>query len=152
MSLRTYKSILLPCVILPFREFHMKSVHVFLLVLFLGSMTLLAQDSGRNDTQSSVAKVAVPGLSCPVTMAAQWQRSQGAPTFVNGQHNQTARKMRLIIKNPKITDVVGLKITAHGLNSKPKISPAQAASSDSSDISKTFDLKLKIEPDSEAST
>jgi hypothetical protein len=135
-------------------EPNMKPARAFSLALVLGSMTLPAQNSGHPNTQSAVARV-VPGSSnCLVDMRAQWQFGrkwlQNVPSS-NAQHPRSGRGIKLTLTNPTSTEIVGARITAYGVDSKPQLSPA-GASEASPNINKSFDLKLSVDPKSETST
>ena len=120
----------------------MKHACAVSLALFLGSMTLLAQSSGRNDTQPAVAQMAPVSTNCPIGIQAQRQTGEGTLAFSNDRQKGVAQKLHLILNNPKFTEIIGVQITVHGLNSKGRLSQVQTAQKDSSKIKKTIDLKL----------
>jgi hypothetical protein len=126
----------------------------FSFVLILGSMTLLAQSSGRDSKQPAVARVVPGSLNCPVDMQAQRQVGVGELQKLPVRSDQPAgpaQELRLTLTNPTFREIVGVRITAYGLNSKPQLSPARATAEDSSAIDKSFDLKIKVAPKSETS-
>ena len=118
------------------------------LALFLGSMTLMAQSSRRNTTQPAVASVARASMNCPVDMQAQRQIGPGTTALTATRQQGPVQTLRLILNNPKFAEIVDLHITVYGLNSKGRISPAQTAAK-SSEITKSIDLKLKVDPKSQ---
>ena len=128
----------------------MKHASAVLIALFLGSMTLLAQSSGR-DTQPAVAHVAQASNNCPIDMQAQRQIGQGTLASAKDPYNGIAQSLHLTLSNPKFREITGAQITVRGLNSKGRVSPAQTAQAESAEIKKTFDLKLKISGKSDAS-
>jgi hypothetical protein len=133
----------------------MKHAGAFSFVLVLGSMTLLAQSSGRDSKQPAVARVVQGSVNCPVEMQAQWQFGRKWLQKLPANNNQPAgpgRGIKLTLTNSTFREIVGVRITAYGLNSKPQLSPARATAEDSSAIDKSFDLKIKVDPKSEAST
>lgn len=130
----------------------MKPIPAVSFALFLGSMTLLAQSSGRNATKSAVANVAPSSAHCPVEILAQRQTGQGEVAFTDGRRKGIAQKLHLTFSNPKFSEIVGVQITVHGLSSELRLSPAQTAQTDSSEMKKTFELKLRVGPQAEAST
>ncbi len=126
----------------------MKYAGAVSLAFFLGSMILLAQNSGRNSTQPAVASVARASTNCPVDMQAQRQIGQGTTALTDNRQQGPVQNLRLTLDNPTFAEIVDLRITVHGLNSKGRISLAQAAA-ESSEIAKSIDLKLKVGPKSQ---
>ncbi|MHB1960186.1 MAG: hypothetical protein ACYCO5_14330 [Acidobacteriaceae bacterium] len=133
----------------------MKLAGAFSLALVLGSLTLPAQSSGRHDTQPAVATV-VPGSSnCPVDIRAQKNLGAGQlQTLPAGSDRNPGlgQNLHLTLTNSTFAQIIGVRITAYGLNSKGQVTPARTTADDSSAIKKTLDLKLKVEPKSNAST
>ena len=129
----------------------MKHAGAVSLALFLGSMTLLAQSSGRHPTQPAVAPVALPSTSCPIDMQAQRQIGQGTTALADNGQQGPAQNLRLTLNNPTFAEIVEVRIIVHGLNSKGRVSLAQSAATESSEITKSIDLKLKVGPKSQAS-
>ncbi|MGH9616693.1 MAG: hypothetical protein ACRD28_08110 [Acidobacteriaceae bacterium] len=132
----------------------MKSAAAFSLALVLSSMTLFAQNSGRYK-QTAVAPVVPGSTNCPINMSAQKQTGLRAMRRVSpGAHPKPqgpAQDLRLSLKNSTFQEIVGLQITAYGFNSKPQLYLGRTTSANSSTIHKTVDLKLKVDPKSEAS-
>lgn len=131
----------------------MKHAGAFSLALILGSMTVLAQNSGRNGTQPTVARVISGSTNCPVEMRAQWQFGHKWLQKVPSSSNQPpapGRGIKLTLTNSTFSEIVEVQVTAYGLNSKPQLSLGQATSAGSA-IDKTVDLKLNVGPKSEAS-
>lgn len=132
----------------------MKHAGAFSFALVLGSMTLLAQNSGRDSKQPAVARVVPGSINCPVDMQAQRQVGVGELQKLPLSTDQPAgpaQEIRLTLTNPTFAKIIGVQITAYGLNSKGQLSPARATADDSSAINKSFDLKIKVDPESEAS-
>lgn len=133
----------------------MKYAGAFSFALVLGSMTLLAQSSGRENTQATVARVVPSSSNCPVEMQAQRQMGVGdlqKLPLSTDQPAGPAQELHLILTNSTFAKIVGVQITAYGLNSKGQLSPARTAAAESSTIHKTVDLKLNVDPKSEAFT
>lgn len=130
----------------------MRHVGVFSFALVLGSMTLLAQSSGRTSSQLAVARVMQPSVNCPVEMWAQRQTGigqlLGIPTDSNRQTGPV-QELRVTFTNSALAQMVGMRITVYGLNSKGQLSPATAA--EPSAINKIIDLKLNAGPQSQTS-
>jgi hypothetical protein len=127
----------------------MKLVGLCSIAVVLGSMTCLAQTSGRNVSKPAVT-VAIPGsVNCPVDISAkrglgpgQMQRS-----LDNGQQDPgPSQNLHLTLTNSTYSQIVGVRITAYGLNSKGQLTPANVEPNDSSSIQTTIDLKLKVDP------
>ena len=133
----------------------MKHAGAFSFALVLGSMTLLAQSSGRDSKQPAVARVVPGSLNCPVDMQAQRQVGVGELQKLPLSTDQPAgpaQEIRLTLTNPTFAKIIGVQITAYGLDSKGQLSPAQTAAAESSTINKTVDLKLNVDPKSVAFT
>ena len=129
----------------------MKTASAFSLALFLGSITLLASSSAPKSKQPAAAHPAPVSLGCPIHMQAQRQAGQGASAYVDNGRKGPVQSLHLILNNPRYAEIVEVRMTAHGLNAKGRLSPAQTAAADSSEIKKTIDLKLKIAGNSQAS-
>ena len=129
----------------------MKLVSLCSIALVLGSMTSLAQGSGRNDSQPAVASVVPGSINCPVDIRAK--RGLGAGQMQRGlddgqQDPGPSQNLHLTLTNSTYSQILGVRVTAYGLNSKGQFTPANAESNDSSAIEKTVDLKLKVNPKS----
>jgi hypothetical protein len=129
----------------------MKAAIAISLALSLGSMTPLAEGSGR-DAKLAAARVAHISTNCPVGMRAQRQIGEGMLAFSDNRYKGVAQRLHLTLNNPEFREIVGVQITVHGLNSKGRLSQAQTAPADSSEIEKIIDLKLKIDGKSDTST
>ena len=136
----------------------MKLAGAFTLALVLGSMTLLAQSSGRHDSQPvdmTVATVVPGSTDCPIEIRAQKNLSVGQLQKLPSSSDQNrgpSQNLHLTLTNSTFSQIVGVRITAYGLNSKGQVTPARTTADDSSAIRKTLDLKLKADPKSNAST
>jgi hypothetical protein len=127
----------------------MKLVGLCSIAVVLGSMTLLAQNPARNFT--AVVGVIPGSVKCPVDFSAkrglgpgQMQRS-----LDNGQKDQgPSQALQLTLNNTSYSEIVGVRVTAYGLNAKGQLTPANADSNDSSAMQKSFDLNLKVNPKS----
>jgi hypothetical protein len=133
----------------------MKATNAVSLALFLGSMTLLAQtterNSGRNPTKPAVASVALPTTNCPINMQARRQSSTRQALIGKNAPSGPKQNLLFTVINPTFQQVVRVHITVHGLNANARVSPAQTAAMDSSEITKSMDLELKVGPKSQAS-
>lgn len=129
----------------------MKTASAVSLALFLGSITIAAWASAPKSKQPAVARKAPAGTGCPIDMQAQRQPGQGASAFVDNGDNGPAQSLHLILNNSRYAEIVGVQITARGFNAKARISPAQTAAAESSEIAKTMKLKLKVAGKSQAS-
>jgi hypothetical protein len=127
----------------------MKLVGLCSIAVVLGSMTSLAQSSGRT-VSKPVVTVAIPGsINCPVDISAK--RGLGPGQMQRGLDNGKqdpgpSQNLHLTLTNPTYSEIVGVRITAYGLNSKGQFAPANLESNDSSSIQTTIDLKLKVDP------
>jgi hypothetical protein len=127
--------------------------------LVLGSMTVLAQTSGRTNSQlAETAQLAVlramqPSGSCPVDMQAQRQISVQSQAVTTGSSRQAGpfQELHVTFTNSTLAQMVGMRLTVYGFNAKGQLSPAQATASATSTINKTVDLKLTVGPQSQAS-
>lgn len=128
----------------------MKLVGLCSIAVVLGSMTSLAQASGRNASQPAVLSAIAGSTSCPVDIRAQKGLSgQFLQVPVNGQQDSgPSQNLHLTLTNSTYAEIAGVRVTAYGLNAKGQITPAETASSDSSAMQKSFDLKLKVDPKS----
>jgi hypothetical protein len=131
-------------------ESDMKLVGLCSIAVVLGSMTSLAQSTGRNVSQPAVAGVVPGSANCPVDMRAQKGLSgQFLQVPVNGQQDSgPSQNLRLTLNNSTYSEIVGVRVTAYGLNAKGQLTPANVQSNDSSAIEKTVDLKLSVNPKS----
>jgi hypothetical protein len=131
----------------------MKLAGLCSIAVVLGSMTCLAQTSGRKVSQPAVLSAIAGGTSCPVDFRAQKDPSgylQQIPA--DSQRNSgPSQNLHLTLSNTSYSEIVGVRVTAYGLNAKGQITPAEMASSDSAAMQKSFDLKLKVNPKSTAS-
>lgn len=127
----------------------MKLAGLCSIAVVLGSMTCLAQTSGRNVSKPAVT-VAIPGsVNCPVDIRAK--RGLGAGQMQRGLDNGQqdpgpSQNLRLTLNNSTYSEIVGVRVTAYGLNAKGKITSAETASDNSSAMQKSFDLDLKVDP------
>ena len=127
----------------------MKLVGLCSIALLLGSMTSLAQASGHKISQPAVAAVIPGSTSCPVDIRAQKDAGQLQQVPVTGQQTPgPSQNLHLTLTNPTYAEIVGVRLTAYGLNAKGQLTPAKTASNASSAMQKTFDLKLKVDPKS----
>jgi hypothetical protein len=131
-------------------ESDMKLVGLCSIVVLLGSMTSLAQTKVRTPSQPAVATVIPGSTNCPVDMRAQKGLSgQFLQLPVNGQQTQgPSQNLHLTLTNSTYSEIVGVRVTAYGLNAKGQLTPANVESNDSSAIEKTVDLKLTVNPKS----
>lgn len=134
----------------------MKLAGAFSLALVLGSMTVLAQNSGRDTRKPAVARVEPGSANCPIEMRAQKQSGLSQLRRVAPGTRplppMPAQNLHLTLTNSTFSQIVGVRITAYGLNSKGQLAPARTTTDDSSAIKKTLDLKLKVDPKSDVST
>ena len=126
----------------------MKLVGLCSIAVVLGSMTSLAQNPARNFT--AVIGVTPGSTNCPVDMRAQKGLSgQFLQVPVNGQQDSgPSQNLHLTLTNSTYSEIVGVRVTAYGLNANGQLTPAELASSSSSAIEKTVDLNLKVDPKS----
>ena len=132
----------------------MKLVGLCSIAVVLGSMTLLAQSTARAIPSQPTVAVVMPGSTgCPVDMSAQKGLSgQFLQVPVNGQQNPgPSQNLQLNLTNSSYAEIVGVRVTAFGLNAKGQVTPANATIADSSAIQKSFDLNLKVNPKSTGS-
>lgn len=132
----------------------MKLVGLCTIAVVLGSMTSLAQNTGHNVSQPAVLSAIVGSTSCPVDIRAQRDLGSGQLQQVPAKDQQNPRpsqNLHLTLTNTSYSEIVGVRVTAYGLNAKGLITPAETVSSDSSAMQKSFDLKFKVNPKSTAS-
>jgi hypothetical protein len=127
----------------------MKLVSLCSIAVVLGSMTCLAQTSARNST--AVIGVTPGSINCPVDIRAK--RGLGAGQMQRGLDNGQqdpgpSQNLHLTLTNSTYAQIVGVRVTAYGLNAKGQVTPAETASTTSSAMQKTFDLKLNVDPKS----
>jgi hypothetical protein len=132
----------------------MKLVGLCSIAVALGSMTLLAQTSEHKVSQPAVAGVIPASISCPVDIRAK--RGLGAGQMQRGLDNGQqdpgpSQNLHLTLTNTSYSEIVGVRVTAYGLNAKGQLTPAETASSDSAAMQKSFDLKFTVNPKSTAS-
>jgi hypothetical protein len=132
-------------------ESDMKLAGLCSIAVVLSSMTSLAQGSGRNVSQPAVA-TSIPGsMNCPVDIRAQKSLGSGQFQQVPAKGQQSAepsQNLHLTLTNSTYSEIVGVRVTAYGLNAKGQVTPAETASDNSSAMQKSFDLKLKVNPKS----
>ena len=129
----------------------MKLVGLCSIAVVLGSMTSLAQVSGRNVSQPAVAGVVPGSTSCPVDIRAQRDLGAGQLQQVpakNQQNSGPSQNLHLTLTNSAYTEILELRVTAYGLNAKGQVTPAREAANKSSAMQETFDLNLKVDPKS----
>ncbi|MGC1869646.1 MAG: hypothetical protein WA700_01700 [Acidobacteriaceae bacterium] len=129
----------------------MKLIGFCSIAVVLGSMTSLAQGSGRNGSQPAVASVIPGSIDCPVDMRAQLALESGQLQQVPANSQPSpgpTQNLHLTLTNPTYSEIVGVRITAYGLNAKGQVTPADASTTNSSAMQKSFDLKLKVNPKS----
>jgi hypothetical protein len=127
----------------------MKLVGLCSIAVVLGSMTSVAQDSGRNGSQTAVLSAVVGGTDCPIDFRAQKNAGQLQQVPTKDQQNSgPSQNIHLTLTNSTYSEIVGVHVTAYGLNAKPQVTQAEVASSTSSAMQKSFDLKLKVNPKS----
>ena len=128
----------------------MKLVGLCSIAVVLGSMTSLAQNSGRKVSQPAVASVVPGSTHCPVDIRAQRDIGAGQLQQVPAKGQQDlgpSQNLHLTLTNSTYAEIVGVRVTAYGLNAKGQVTPAEAANN-SSAMQKTFDLKLQVDPKS----
>jgi hypothetical protein len=123
----------------------MKLVALGSIALVLGSITSLAQTSGR---KAPVVVTVVPGsINCPIDVRAEKDLGPGQMENANGKHDPgPSQNLHLTLTNPTYSQIVGVHITAYGLNAKGQLTPANTDSKDSSAMQTSIDLKLKVDP------
>ena len=132
----------------------MKLAGLCSIAVVLASMTCVAQTSGRKVSTPAVTVVIPGSVNCPVDFSAkrglgpgQMQRS-----LDNGQKDQgPSQALQLTLNNTSYSEIVGVRVTAYGLNAKGQFTPANAELNDSSAMQKSFDLNLKVSPKSTGS-
>jgi hypothetical protein len=125
----------------------MKLVALGSIALVLGSISSLAQISGR---KAPVVATVVPGsINCPIDINAKRDLGPGQMqrSLDNGKHDPgPSQNLHLTLTNPTYSQIVGVHITAYGLNAKGQLTPANTDSKDSSAMQTSIDLKLKVDP------
>jgi hypothetical protein len=135
-------------------ESNMKLVGLCSIAVVLGSITSMAQASGHKVSQPAVASVIPGSMNCPVDITAKrgLGRGQMQRSLDNAQqYPGPSQALQLTLNNTSYSEIVGVRVTAYGLNASGQLTPAETASSDSSAMQKSFDLKLKVNPKSTAS-
>ena len=130
----------------------MKLADLCSIAVVLGSMTCFAQSSAHN--QPAVAGVVTGSTNCPVDIDAQKNSGggQSQPVPAKGQKDQgPSQNLHLALTNSSYAQIVGVRVTAYGLNAKGQLTPATSESVTSSAIEKSFDLKLVVDPKSTGS-
>ena len=129
----------------------MKLVRLCSIAVVLGSMTSPAQGSGRNASQPAVAGVVARSTDCPVEIRAQKDIGAVQLQQVPAKEQQNlapSQNLHLTLTNSTYSEILGVRVTAYGLNAKGQVTPARAAANAPPAIQKTFDLKLKVDPKS----
>ena len=106
----------------------MKLAGLCSIAVVLGSMTCLAQTSGRNASKPAVTVVIPGSMNCPVDISAkrglgpgQMQRS-----LDNGRQDPgPSQALQLTLNNTSYSEIVGVRVTAYGLNAKGQLTPAE---------------------------
>jgi hypothetical protein len=132
-------------------ESNMKLVGLCSIAVVLGSMTSLAQSTGRNVSQPAIAGMVPGSASCPVEIRAQKDSDVGQLQQVPAKRTQNpgpSQNLHLTLTNSTYSEILGVRVTAYGLNANGQLTPAKMASSSSSAIDKSFDLKVKVSPKS----
>jgi hypothetical protein len=135
-------------------EADMKLVALCSIAVVLGSMTSLAQNSGQNLSTIVVAGVVSGSSTCPVDIRAQKGFSAGQFQTVPDKDQQASgptQPLHLTLNNSTYSKIVGVRVTAYGLNAKGQLTPASAEANTSSAMQKSFDLKLTVDPKSTGS-
>ncbi|HZC43633.1 MAG TPA: hypothetical protein VE195_05620 [Acidobacteriaceae bacterium] len=127
----------------------MKLVRLCSIAVVLGSMTSLAQNSGRNVSTTAIAGVVPGSVNCPVDIRAQKGIGVGQPVPTESQQNLgPSQDLRLTLTNSTYSEIVGVQVTAFGLNAKGQVTPAETAANTSSAMQKTLNLKVNVGPKS----
>jgi hypothetical protein len=129
----------------------MKLVGLCSIALVLASMTSLAQSSARKVFQPAVAGVVPGSTNCPIDIRAQKDLGVGQLQRlpVNGKQNLgPSQNLHLTLTNSTYSQILGVRVTAYGLNSKGQVTPARTATNASSAMQTTVDLNLKVDPKS----
>ena len=64
------------------------------------------------------------------------------------QDSGPSQNLHLTLTNPTYSQIVGVRVTAYGLNAKGQLTPAVTATTNSSAMQKSFELNLKVNPKS----
>ncbi len=130
----------------------MKIAGLCSIAVILGSMPCLAQSTPRAiPSQPTVAAVVPGSVNCPVDISAKRGLGPGRmqPSLDNGEQDPgPSQALQLTLNNTSYSEIVGVRVTAYGLNAKGQFTPAEVSSSASSAIEKSFDLSLKVNPKS----
>jgi hypothetical protein len=132
----------------------MKLVALCSIAVVVGSMTSLAQSSGQKLSTTITTVVAPSTANCPVDFSAQKGFSAGQFQNVPDKDQQASRlsqPLHLTLNNSTYLKIVGVRVTAYGLNAKGQLTPAETATDSPSAMQKSFDLKLNVDPKSTGS-
>jgi hypothetical protein len=132
----------------------MKLVGLCSIAVIFGSMTSIAQASGHKVSQPAVASVIPGSTSCPVDISAKRGLGPGQMQrgLDNGQQDPgPSQNLHLTLTNSSYSEIVGVHVTAYGLNAKGQLTPAETTSNHSAAMQKSFDLKFKVDAKSTAS-
>lgn len=131
----------------------MKLVALCSIAVVLGSMMSPAQSSGQK-LSTTITTVVPASSNCPVDFSAQKGFSAGQFQNVpdkNQQASGPSQPIQLTLNNSTYSKIIGVRVTAYGLNAKGQVTPADAVADTSSAMQKSFDLKLTIDPKSTGS-
>jgi len=132
----------------------MKLVALCSIAAVLGSMTSLAQNSGQTFSTTITTGVAPGNSNCPVDILAQKGFSAGQFQNVPDKDQQASgpsQSLHLTLNNSTYSKIIGVRVTAYGLNAKGQLTPAETATDSPSAMQKSFDLKLNVDPKSTGS-
>ena len=133
----------------------MKLVGLCSIAVVLGSMPLLAQSTARAIPSQPTVAVVVPGsTSCPVDIEREERSCPGQipASLDNGQQDPgPSQNLQLKLTNSSYAEIVGVRVTAYGLNAKGQVTPANGSHRRFICDQKSFDLNLKVNPKSTGS-
>lgn len=124
------------------------------IAVVFGSVTCVAQNSGQKVSTTITTVVPPTNSTCPVDFSAQKgiraAQMQRVPDKAQADQDPS-QPIQLTLNNSTYSKIVGVRVTAYGLNAKGQITPADAEANTSSAMQKSFDLKLSVDPKSTGS-
>jgi hypothetical protein len=105
----------------------------------------------QSPTQPAIASV-LTSSDCQIAMQVK-QQATGSIQLVPGDRSgDIGQHLHLTLTNLQAVAVVGTEITMHGFSAKGHVTPALSGQTSSSNLTKTINLLLHINPNGKAST
>jgi hypothetical protein len=132
----------------------MKRPAMLVLLVFpvLPFLTYAKEGSAQGGIDPAIARQIHNALVCPLGVRAEQTAAGNTLSIGDGRFTGQGQRLHVTLNNPKNTEIVGLRITAHGVTAKGRVLARDAANMESPDATRSLTLKVRVKAKEDVST